>query len=146
MKTHLLRAFAKLGVDDRTHAVTVAMHRGLLGGEQTGCESARRVGLRHAVPRVIAITATKDRNAASGSPVAMVIVRSPTCSTPRTHRRLLGHVGRQQVDLQQTPEGHRPAHRERQFRHGSPLAPSRTRSRATSGMQALGRLPGQLSA
>ena len=27
VKTHLLRAFAKLGVDDRTHAVTVAMRR-----------------------------------------------------------------------------------------------------------------------
>ena len=34
VKTHLLRAFAKLGVDDRTHAVTVAMHRGLLGSDQ----------------------------------------------------------------------------------------------------------------
>jgi DNA-binding NarL/FixJ family response regulator len=30
VKTHLLRAFAKLGVDDRTRAVTVAMQRGLL--------------------------------------------------------------------------------------------------------------------
>ena len=30
VKTHLLRAFAKLGVDDRTHAVTVAMERGIL--------------------------------------------------------------------------------------------------------------------
>ncbi|WP_410053297.1 response regulator [Cellulosimicrobium cellulans] len=30
VKTHLLRSFAKLGVDDRTHAVTVAMQRGLL--------------------------------------------------------------------------------------------------------------------
>ena len=30
MKTHLLRAFAKLGVDDRTRAVTVAMERGIL--------------------------------------------------------------------------------------------------------------------
>ena len=30
VKTHLLRAFAKLGVDDRTHAVTVALQRGLL--------------------------------------------------------------------------------------------------------------------
>jgi DNA-binding NarL/FixJ family response regulator len=30
VKTHLLRAFAKLGVDDRTHAVTVAMQGGLL--------------------------------------------------------------------------------------------------------------------
>lgn len=30
VKTHLLRAFAKLGVDDRTRAVTVAMRRGLL--------------------------------------------------------------------------------------------------------------------
>jgi len=34
VKTHLLRAFVKLGVDDRTHAVTVAMHRGLLGGDE----------------------------------------------------------------------------------------------------------------
>ncbi len=30
VKTHLLRAFAKLGVDDRTRAVTVAMERGIL--------------------------------------------------------------------------------------------------------------------
>jgi DNA-binding NarL/FixJ family response regulator len=30
VKTHLLRIFAKLQVDDRTHAVTVAMERGLL--------------------------------------------------------------------------------------------------------------------
>jgi DNA-binding NarL/FixJ family response regulator len=30
VKTHLLRAFAKLGVDDRTAAVTVAIQRGLL--------------------------------------------------------------------------------------------------------------------
>ena len=30
VKTHLLRAFAKLGVDDRTAAVTVALDRGLL--------------------------------------------------------------------------------------------------------------------
>lgn len=30
VKTHLLRAFAKLGVDDRTAAVTVAMERGIL--------------------------------------------------------------------------------------------------------------------
>ncbi|MCF2528294.1 response regulator transcription factor [Yinghuangia soli] len=30
VKTHLLRAFAKLGVDDRTAAVTVAMEAGLL--------------------------------------------------------------------------------------------------------------------
>jgi len=30
VKTHLLRVFAKLGVDDRTHAVTVAMSRGML--------------------------------------------------------------------------------------------------------------------
>jgi DNA-binding NarL/FixJ family response regulator len=29
VKTHPLRAFVKLGVDDRTHAVTVAMERGL---------------------------------------------------------------------------------------------------------------------
>jgi DNA-binding NarL/FixJ family response regulator len=34
VKTHLLRAFAKLGVDDRTHAVTVAMQRGLLGSNE----------------------------------------------------------------------------------------------------------------
>ncbi|MFC8922253.1 response regulator [Cellulosimicrobium sp. NPDC057127] len=32
VKTHLLRAFAKLGVDDRTAAVTVAMERGYLTG------------------------------------------------------------------------------------------------------------------
>ncbi len=32
VKTHLLRAFAKLGVDDRTAAVTVAMGRGYLPG------------------------------------------------------------------------------------------------------------------
>jgi DNA-binding NarL/FixJ family response regulator len=32
VKTHLLRAFAKLGVDDRTAAVTVAMQRGFLTG------------------------------------------------------------------------------------------------------------------
>jgi DNA-binding NarL/FixJ family response regulator len=31
VKTHLLRLFAKLGVDDRTRAVMVAMERGLLG-------------------------------------------------------------------------------------------------------------------
>jgi len=30
VKTHLLRAFAKLGVDDRTAAVTVAIERGYL--------------------------------------------------------------------------------------------------------------------
>ncbi|GIF71755.1 response regulator transcription factor [Asanoa siamensis] len=30
VKTHLVRAFAKLGVDDRTAAVTVALQRGLL--------------------------------------------------------------------------------------------------------------------
>ncbi len=30
VKTHLLRAFGKLGVDDRTRAVTVAMERGIL--------------------------------------------------------------------------------------------------------------------
>ena len=30
VKTHLLRVFAKLGVDDRTRAVTVAMARGIL--------------------------------------------------------------------------------------------------------------------
>jgi DNA-binding NarL/FixJ family response regulator len=32
VKTHLLRAFAKLGVDDRTRAVMVAVERGLLPG------------------------------------------------------------------------------------------------------------------
>jgi DNA-binding NarL/FixJ family response regulator len=32
VKTHLLRAFAKLGVDDRTRAVLVAVERGLLPG------------------------------------------------------------------------------------------------------------------
>ncbi|WP_308210061.1 response regulator transcription factor [Actinomadura madurae] len=30
VKTHLLRVFAKLDVSDRTHAVVVAMDRGLL--------------------------------------------------------------------------------------------------------------------
>ena len=30
VKTHLLRAFAKLGVDDRTRAVTAAMEQGIL--------------------------------------------------------------------------------------------------------------------
>ena len=32
VKTHLLRVFGKLGVDDRTHAVTVAIGRGILPG------------------------------------------------------------------------------------------------------------------
>lgn len=32
VKTHLLRIFAKLGVDDRTRAVTVALERGILTG------------------------------------------------------------------------------------------------------------------
>jgi DNA-binding NarL/FixJ family response regulator len=32
VKTHLLRLFAKLGVDDRTRAVMVAVERGLLPG------------------------------------------------------------------------------------------------------------------
>jgi DNA-binding NarL/FixJ family response regulator len=38
VKTHLLRAFTKLGVDDRTRAVTVAMERGILPppGSATG--------------------------------------------------------------------------------------------------------------
>lgn len=35
VKTHLLRAFAKLGVDDRTRAVTVAMERGILPSPQS---------------------------------------------------------------------------------------------------------------
>ncbi len=30
VKTHLLRTFVKLGVEDRTRAVTMAMERGLL--------------------------------------------------------------------------------------------------------------------
>ena len=30
VKSHLLRVFAKLGVDDRTRAVTLALERGLL--------------------------------------------------------------------------------------------------------------------
>ena len=34
VKTHLLRTFAKLGVDDRTAAVTVAMERGVLPGSR----------------------------------------------------------------------------------------------------------------
>ena len=32
VKTHLLRVFTKLGVDDRTRAVMVAVERGLLPG------------------------------------------------------------------------------------------------------------------
>lgn len=32
IKTHLMRAFAKLGVDDRTRAVTIAIERGILPG------------------------------------------------------------------------------------------------------------------
>jgi DNA-binding NarL/FixJ family response regulator len=32
VKTHLLRVFAKLGVDDRTRAVTIAIERGILPG------------------------------------------------------------------------------------------------------------------
>lgn len=36
VKTHLLRAFAKLGVDDRTRAVTVAMERGILPTPSAG--------------------------------------------------------------------------------------------------------------
>ena len=32
VKTHLLRVFGKLGVDDRTHAVTMAIQRGILPG------------------------------------------------------------------------------------------------------------------
>jgi DNA-binding NarL/FixJ family response regulator len=36
VKTHLLRAFAKLGVDDRTLAVTVAMQRGILPAPGAG--------------------------------------------------------------------------------------------------------------
>ena len=36
VKTHLLRVFAKLGVDDRTRAVMVAVERGLLPGPGSG--------------------------------------------------------------------------------------------------------------
>ena len=36
VKTHLQRLFAKLDVDDRTHAVTVAMERGLLPSPRRG--------------------------------------------------------------------------------------------------------------
>lgn len=36
VKTHLLRVFAKLGVDDRTAAVTVAMQRGILRSPGSG--------------------------------------------------------------------------------------------------------------
>jgi len=36
VKTHLLRVFAKLGVDDRTRAVMVAVERGLLPGPHAG--------------------------------------------------------------------------------------------------------------
>ena len=42
MKTHLLHAFAKLGVDDRTAAVTTAIGRGLLpapGADPGGARS-----------------------------------------------------------------------------------------------------------
>jgi DNA-binding NarL/FixJ family response regulator len=35
VKTHLLRVFAKLGVDDRTRAVLVAVERGLLPGPES---------------------------------------------------------------------------------------------------------------
>jgi DNA-binding NarL/FixJ family response regulator len=34
VKTHLVHAFGKLGVDDRTAAVTVALERGLLALER----------------------------------------------------------------------------------------------------------------
>ena len=36
VKTHLLRVFAKLGVDDRTRAVTAAMERGILPSPSAG--------------------------------------------------------------------------------------------------------------
>ncbi|NCT89713.1 response regulator transcription factor [Cellulomonas sp. APG4] len=36
VKTHLLRVFAKLGVDDRAHAVMVAVRRGLLRADHGG--------------------------------------------------------------------------------------------------------------
>ena len=36
VKTHLLRIFAKLDVDDRTRAVVVAMERGILNGQTPG--------------------------------------------------------------------------------------------------------------
>jgi DNA-binding NarL/FixJ family response regulator len=36
VKTHLLRVFAKLGVDDRTRAVTIAMERGILPPPSAG--------------------------------------------------------------------------------------------------------------
>ncbi len=36
VKTHLLRVFAKLDVDDRTRAVVVAMERGILNGHASG--------------------------------------------------------------------------------------------------------------
>jgi DNA-binding NarL/FixJ family response regulator len=36
VKTHLLRAFAKLGVNDRTAAVTLALSRGILGPPAAG--------------------------------------------------------------------------------------------------------------
>ena len=39
VKTHLLRVFAKLGVDDRTRAVMVAVERGLLPAAGTAYES-----------------------------------------------------------------------------------------------------------
>jgi DNA-binding NarL/FixJ family response regulator len=34
VKTHLVHAFGKLGVSDRTAAVAVALERGLLGGDR----------------------------------------------------------------------------------------------------------------
>jgi len=47
VKTHLLRVFAKLDVSDRTHAVVIALERGLI---RTGDRSARP-GPGGAVPR-----------------------------------------------------------------------------------------------
>jgi DNA-binding NarL/FixJ family response regulator len=42
VKTHLLHAFGKLGVGDRTAAVTVALERGLLGRSGAGARRGRR--------------------------------------------------------------------------------------------------------
>ncbi len=42
VKTHLLRVFAKLGVDDRTRAVTVALRRGLIQPPPEGSSGGTR--------------------------------------------------------------------------------------------------------
>jgi DNA-binding CsgD family transcriptional regulator len=44
VKTHLLRAFGKLGVSDRTAAVTTALDRGLLTRRTTGTRTSHHHG------------------------------------------------------------------------------------------------------